>query len=275
MFDCELVGKIGSMALIRRDEYDIDYNVFSRVGAELVPGFIWISSGAVEIGRLDYIKRNNGSEIDSTDTEVINACYAAQGQSIVMENYRKFISPAYSVRQVLVEHQHFNEPEKCSFVKKLLLDCVKQNAIPIINYNDSVSNDETRKMELCNLRQHQEKVVECIDNDETASEIAALVKSKYLVILTSSEGLLENPQDNNSLIKEVTGKSVYELLDNIEELKKCCEGASRKGANGMKAKLEYISEPIKNGTTVIIGHSKYRLKDLIGGSVNRTIFRVR
>lgn len=29
MFDCELVGKIGSMALIRRDEYDIDYNVFS------------------------------------------------------------------------------------------------------------------------------------------------------------------------------------------------------------------------------------------------------
>ena len=28
MFDCELVGKIGSMALIRRDEYDIDYNVF-------------------------------------------------------------------------------------------------------------------------------------------------------------------------------------------------------------------------------------------------------
>lgn len=42
MFDCELVGKIGSMALIRRDEYDIDYNVFSRVGAELAPGFIYV-----------------------------------------------------------------------------------------------------------------------------------------------------------------------------------------------------------------------------------------
>lgn len=275
MFDCELVGKIGSMALIRPDEYDIDYNVFSRVGAELVPGFIWISSGAVEIGRLDYIRRNDGQEIDNSNTEEINACYAAQGQSIVMENYRKFIDPAYSVRQVLVEHQHFNEPEKCNFIKRLLLDCVKQNAIPIINYNDSVSNEETRKMELYNLRQHQEKVVECIDNDETASEIAALVKSKYLVILTSSAGLLENPQDNDSLIKEVTGKNVYELLDNIDELKKCCSGASRKGANGMKAKLEYISEPIKNGTTVIIGHSKYRLKDLIAGSVERTIFRVR
>ena len=43
----------------------------------------------------------------------------------------------------------------------------------------------------------------------------------------------------------------------------------------MKAKLEYISEPIKNGTTVIIGHSKYRIRDLISGNVERTIFRVR
>jgi len=57
MFDCELVGKIGSMALIRHDEYDIDYNVFSRVGAELITGFIWISSGAVEIGRIDYMRK--------------------------------------------------------------------------------------------------------------------------------------------------------------------------------------------------------------------------
>jgi glutamate 5-kinase len=274
MFDCELVGKIGSMALIRRDEYDIDYNVFSRVGAEMIPGFIWISSGAVEIGRIDYMRRNSGKEINNSTQEEINACYASQGQSIVMENYRKFINPTYSVRQVLVEHQHFNEPEKCEFIKRLLLGCVKQNAIPIINYNDSVSNEETRKMELLNLRQHQEKVVELIDNDETASEIATLVKSKYLVILTSSVGLLEDPQDNNSLIKEVVGKNIYELLDNINTLKKCCVGTSRKGANGMKAKLEYISKPIKNGTTVIIGDSKYKIRDLISGNVERTIFRV-
>lgn len=60
-------------------------------------------------------------------------------------------------------------------------------------------------MELFNLRQHREKVVECIDNDEIASEIAVLVKAKYLVILTSSIGLLEDQQDDNSLIKEVPG----------------------------------------------------------------------
>jgi len=274
MFDCELVGKIGSMALIRHGEYEIDYDVFSRVGPELIPGFIWVSSGAVEVGRIDYMSRNGGKETDNSAHEVVNACYAAQGQGILMESYRRFINPLYSVRQVLVEHQHFNVPEKCKFIKKLLLGCVRQNAIPIVNYNDSVSNEETRKVELCNLRQKLERVVECIDNDETASEIAALVKSKYLVILTSSIGLLEDLREESSLIKEVIGKNVYELIDNVSELKKCCSGASRKGANGMKAKLDYIVEPIKNGTTVIIGHSKYQIKDLILGNVEWTIFRV-
>lgn len=274
MFDCELVGKIGSMALIRREEYDIDHNVFSRVGAALSPGVIWISSGAVEIGRIDYMKRNGGREIAHASKDETIACYAAQGQSILMENYRRHINPLYSVRQVLVEHQHFNDPEKRNFIKRLLLDCVKQNAIPVVNYNDSVSNEETRKMELCSLRRQKEKVVECIDNDETAAEIAVLVKSKYLLVLTSSIGLLREPQDESSLVREVVGKDVYELLDNVEELKKCCSGASRKGANGMKAKLEYLSEPMKNGTTVIIGHSRYGIRDLLAGNVERTIFRV-
>lgn len=36
-FDFEIVGKIGSMALVRKAESDIDYNVFSRIGAELRP----------------------------------------------------------------------------------------------------------------------------------------------------------------------------------------------------------------------------------------------
>ena len=54
-YQFDLVGKIGSMALIRREDNDIDYNIFARLGAELKPGMIWVTSGAAEIGRLDYI----------------------------------------------------------------------------------------------------------------------------------------------------------------------------------------------------------------------------
>ena len=128
-FEYEVVGKIGSMALIRKEDNDIDYNIFSNLGAELRPGMIWVSSGAVEIGRLDYIKRN-GKELTG-DIEDIKTDYAAQGQAILMQEYRRFIPPQYSVRQLLVEHTHFNDEEKRAHIKRFLLRCANQGAIPM------------------------------------------------------------------------------------------------------------------------------------------------
>lgn len=272
-FDCELVGKIGSMALINRELNELDYNTFSRIGKYLQPGYVWVSSGAVEIGKIDYYKRND--KYIEPENDITKSLYASQGQCILMENYRKFIKPEYSVRQILLEHSHFNDAEKSKYVKSLLTVSMKQKAIPIINYNDSVSNDEILKMELNEVRKNQESVAECIDNDETASRLAVLLKSKYLLILTSAEGLLKDAHDPSTLIKAVEGKDADEVIDNMHELFGVCDGASRKGANGMLAKLQYIQDPIKNGTTVIIGSPKYTIPDLLNGTVNRTIFRIR
>ena len=142
-YDFDLVGKIGSMALISREDADIDYNIFARLGRELRPGMLWVTSGAAEIGRLDYIKRA-GHELDE-DTVDAKTDYAAQGQAILMEQYRRFIRPEYSVRQVLVEHQHFNDDEKREHIRRLFLRAKAQGAIPIVNYNDPVSDEENRK----------------------------------------------------------------------------------------------------------------------------------
>lgn len=273
-FDIELVGKIGSMALIRSEDNDIDYNIFARIGAELHPGIIWVSSGATEIGRLDYMKRNNGAELDGT-TEEAKTDYAAQGQSILMENYRRFISPVYSVRQLLVEHQHFNDPSKREYIRQTLLRCPSQKAIPIVNYNDPVSYDENRKMELNSLKKNGRRIVECIDNDETAAVISSLVKSRLLIILTSVDGIYTDPADPSTLISDINGKDAYDLAEAIREAQKHCVGASREGAHGAYAKLEYSIEPALNGTTVIIGHAKYSLKSLIEGTAPRTRICIR
>ena len=56
-FDVELVGKIGSMALINKEYEDIDYNIIAHISRELCPGCMWVTSGATEIGRLDYLHR--------------------------------------------------------------------------------------------------------------------------------------------------------------------------------------------------------------------------
>jgi glutamate 5-kinase len=272
-FDIELVGKIGSMALIDKERNMLDYSLIARLSRELRPGYIWVTSGAVETGRLDYINRM-GKELDGNEEE-IKTDYSAQGQSILMSTYRQFIDPKYSLRQVLVEHQHFNDDEKREHLKNMLLRSPSQNAIPIINYNDAISTEENRRFEIQSLKNKQSKVVECVDNDETASQIACLVKAKNLLIFTSADGIYKNPKDPTTLIKEIGGATIQEVLDNITECENYCDGASRKGANGAKAKLEYVKDAVKNGTTVRIASAKYTIEEVLTDNAPCTKIGVR
>lgn len=272
-FDCELVGKVGSMALIDSEHRDLDYGTIARISAALTPGCIWVTSGAVEIGRLDYIKRQ-GAELVGND-EDIKTDYSAQGQTILMNTYRQYIDEKYSVRQILVEHQHFNDVEKREHLRMLLMRCPSQNAIPIVNYNDAVSFEETRKLEINALRSKNQHVVQCVDNDETVSQIACLVKAKLMLILSVVDGIYKDSKDSSTLIREISGKDISEVLANVEYCQSGCHGSSRKFAAGAGAKLEYIKEPLKNGTNVIIASSRYNIRDIIEGKAPRTFIGVR
>ena len=272
-FDTELVGKIGSMALINKESNMLDYTLIARLSRELKPGYIWVTSGAAETGRLDYIMRN-GKEI-SGNSEEIKTDYAAQGQAILMATYRQFIDSKYSLRQVLVEHQHFNDAAKREHLKDTLLRCKEQNAIPIINYNDAVSTEESRRFEIQSLKAKNGNAVECVDNDETAAQIARLVRAKRLLILTGTDGIYKDSADPSTLIEEINGGNVEELLSNITECENYCKGASRAGANGAKAKLEYVKEAVKIGTEVIIASARYSIKDILSEKVRATRIRIR
>jgi len=267
-----LVGKIGSMALIRDGESDIDYNIFSRLGKQLKPGMVWISSGATEIGRLDYLNRN-GDELVG-DEEEIKSDYASQGQNILMENYRKFISPKYSVRQLLVEHTHFNDTEKKEHIRKFLHRCPQQNAVPIVNYNDPVSYYENRRREISLLKNRGNLPVECVDNDETASVICSLVNAPVLLILTSVYGIYAKPGDKSTLIEEIVARDKNTLQEKVKQIQLACVGASRKWAGGAFAKLEYVLPPALNGTRVLIGHAKYNINDILSGNAPSTRIEV-
>ena len=268
--EVELVGKIGSMALICKQDNDIDYNIFRRLSSQLRPGMVWVSSGATEIGRLDYLRRKPGVELTG-DVDLIKADYAAQGQSILMQTYRRFISHEYSVRQILVEHQHFNNTEKREHIRNMLCRAAEQNAIPIINYNDPVSIEENRKWELESLKLHSRgEVVECVDNDETAAVIAELVNAKTLLIMTSVDGIYKDQNDPSTIVEVIKGGDPDDVEANIRQLQECCVGSSREGAGGAKAKLEYIIPAVRNGTTVVIGNACNTIDDLLQGRVPHT-----
>jgi len=262
-----LVIKIGSMALIRKEDNDIDYNIFARLSGELQPGMLLVSSGATEIGRVDYMKRTG--KVLSGDPEQNKTDYSAQGQAILMETYRRFVRPEYGVRQVLVEHNHFNDPQKRQHLYELLQRCPGQGAIPIINYNDCVSDEENRKMELSALQQeHPEAhVVECVDNDETAAVVAELVHTKQLILLTSTEGIYADPKDPSTLVKEIYAPDAEALEAAVRKWQDHCIGASRAGANGAKAKLEYALRSARTGVEVIIAHARHPIAKILSGEV--------
>ena len=268
--DIELVVKIGSMALIRREDNDIDYNIFARLSGELRPGMLLVSSGATEIGRVDYMKRTNRA-LDG-DSEQNKTDYSAQGQAILMETYRRFIRPEFGVRQVLVEHNHFNDPAKRRHLYELLTRAARQGAIPIINYNDCVSDEENRKMELSNLHSQNPDadVVECVDNDETAAVVAELVRTKRLILLTSTEGIYADPKDPSTLVPSITAPDADSLEREVRKWQAHCVGSSRAGANGAGAKLEYALRSARTGTEVFIAHARHPIHQILSGHVNCT-----
>ena len=122
-------------------------------------------------------------------------------------------------------------------------------------------------MELAARREKGGEVHECVDNDETAAVIAGLVKAKMLVLMTSTEGIYRDKGDPDSLVREVTGKTYEEVEKKVRELQNSCVGASRAGANGARAKLEYALGCVRDGTTVVIGHARHHLSDLAEGRV--------
>ncbi len=76
-------------------------------------------------------------------------------------------------------------------------------------------------------------------------------------------------------MRDVIGKDVESVERQVRELQESCIGASRAGANGARAKLEYALGCVRNGTTVIIGHARHRISDLVEGRVPCTRIGIR
>jgi len=85
--------------------------------------------------------------------------------------------------------------------------------------------------------------------------------------MTSTEGIYRVPGDAETLVRDVVAGNVEELERQIRALQENCVGASRAGAGGARAKLEYALGCVRNGTTVIIGHARHRISDLVEGRV--------
>ena len=91
----------------------------------------------------------------------------------------------------------------------------------------------------------------------------------------SPPGTPAHPSDPATLVPVVEGKDAEEVIAQIDALSDSCVGASRAGANGARAKLDFIKRPILEGTTVYIASAQQRIADLLNGTGKCTVFRTR
>ena len=107
--------------------------------------------------------------------------------------------------------------------------------------------------------------MELVDNDETAAQIACLVNAKTLLIFSTLNGIYSDVNDPSSLITEISAPTAGEVLEKIEKAKEGCKGASRAGANGAKAKLEYIKPCVEAGVKVLIASADRSIEEILTG----------
>ena len=69
--------------------------------------------------------------------------------------------------------------------------------------------------------------------------------------------------DKSTLVRKIDGATPDEVVKHIEYYQNFCDGASRKGANGARMKLEYLKEPVRLGTTVFIASSRFPIADIL------------
>ncbi len=203
-----------------------------------------VTSGAVGAGRSLVSLRDIQSEV------VQKQVFAAVGQVQLMTVYaRLFAKYSYHCAQVLAtkedfrDDQHYQNMQNC--FEGLLLDSV----IPIVNENDVVATTELL----------------FTDNDELAGLVAKQLKADSLIILTGTDGIVD---DAKKTILEINSSNIEAVAKYITP------DTSAGGRGGMVSKFAVAKELSEKGISVHIvnGKNENILLDVVEGKKAGTHF---
>ena len=246
-----IVVKIGTKVLTTEDG-KLDTDFLSQIVEQIVQlrkkqiEVVLVTSGAGGAGRSLLSLQDMESET------VQKQIFAAIGQVKLMSLYAElFAKHQYLCAQVLATKEdfrdevHYQNMQNC--FKGLLLD----NVVPIVNENDVVATTELM----------------FTDNDELAGLVATQLKADSLIILTSTDGILD-----------ATGKTIFEVnSSNIGEVAGYINpDKSTGGRGGMTSKFTVAKELSEKGITVhIVNGMTVHITQLVDGQKIGTTFSAR
>jgi glutamate 5-kinase len=248
-----IVVKIGSGVLVR-DGVQLDRGTFCRL-VEQIAGLITlgytvtvVSSGAVALGRskLNVPKPDRASALPRLQA------LAAVGQTRLMQLYEtEFEHYGLRVGQVLFNRDDLDNRTRYLNARRTLRELNKMGCIPIINENDTVTNDEIRFG----------------DNDHLAARVASLLDVDLFIILSDIDALYTaNPRVNPDAtpIDTIAAEdpSLLEMATDTHDL------GSGVGTGGMITKIRAAQIAARTQIPTIITSGKHpeRLPLLLSGA---------
>ena len=195
------------------------------------------------MGKLNLVERPN-------DLSLLRSC-ASIGQSELMHAWKSSLdSHGFLAAQILLTRDDFNEHARSKKVLETINTLLQKGVIPVVNENDSISDDELKFG----------------DNDVLSALLSSLCQAELLIILTTAKGLM------TSVNSGVLVPFVSEITQEIETMAEGTQSSTAVG--GMTTKIEAAKVATKSGCAVFIGSGETpgRLPQIIEGQAEGTFF---
>jgi len=252
-----IVVKVGTSSLTNKDG-SISRSKIEKITTQLSAlreeghRVVLVSSGAIAAGfsRLGFVKR---------PTHVADKqASAAVGQSLLMEEYTTlFYEKGVACGQILLTQDDFTDRRRYKNAFRTLSVLLSRGAIPIINENDTVAVDE----------------IKIGDNDMLSAQVAAMLHSSLLILLTDVDGLYTaNPA------KDACATHIDIVEDITPELISSAGSAGSENATGgMATKLKCAQLATSAGVPVFICSSQDdgNILAAVAGTARGTLFTAR
>ena len=188
---------------------------------------VLVTSGSVGFGMSVLKYKNRPKNLSEKQ-----AC-AAVGQIKLMQFYSEtFNQINLTTAQLLVSADDFKTKDRCNNIKNTIQCLLKQNVIPIINENDTVSTQELK----------------IGDNDTLSVNISHFLQADLLILLSDEKGFYDkNPKKySDARLFSVVSKINHSHIDLAKS------SNSQMSVGGMRSKIKAIQKANQGGIPVVL-----------------------
>ena len=227
-----VVVKIGTSSLTNDDGH-IRQDVISSVASQLASArkegheVILVTSGAVASGVAGLGLSQRPSDVLSLQA------VSAVGQPQLMAAYNSALAEHKLVAaQVLLVPHDFVDRSQYLHARETIGRLLELGAIPIVNENDAIANNEIRYG----------------DNDHLAALLSHLVSADVLILLTDTDGLYTSDPRSNADASVIRVVAADDPLLSVS----AAGSGSNRGSGGMASKLAAARIASWSGVTAVI-----------------------